>query len=141
MVWGCITSHGTGCLHRITGNRNAARLAQIYEESLLGTFDDHWMSTSDVIFQEDNDSKHKSRVAQRWRAENDITRLEWPSISPDLNPIENVWDELDCRVHLRCVQPCTCDQLWAALEEEWNSLDMDYIHALYRSMPVALLPA
>jgi len=72
---------------------------------------------------------------QRWRAENDITRLEWPSISPDLNPIENVWDELDRRVRSRRVQPRTCDKLWAALEEVWNSLDMDYIRALYTSMP------
>ena len=134
MVWGCITARGTGRLHRIVGNLNAAGLCDIYQESLLGTFDDYWMTINNVIFQEDNDSKHTSRLAREWRATNDVTRLNWPANSPDLNPIENTWNEVDCRMRMRSRQPHTLDELWLALPEEWKSLDFRYIRNLYTSM-------
>jgi len=134
MVWGCIMAQGTSRLHRITGNLNAAGLCNIYEESLLGTLDDHWMSTAEVIFQEDNDSKHTSHLARQWHSKNDITRLNWPAISPDLNIIENVWHKLDRCVRMREVQPRSLDDLWAALQEEWAALDYGYIRNLYTSL-------
>ena len=46
--------------------------------------------TADWIFQEDNDPKHRSRLCTAWKTENAITTLDWPSQSPDANPIENV---------------------------------------------------
>ena len=46
--------------------------------------------TADWILQEDNDQKHRSRLCTAWKTENGITTLDWPSQSPDANPIENV---------------------------------------------------
>jgi len=135
MVWGCITAQGTGRLHRVVGNLNAAGLTEIYDESLLGTLRDYGMSLDDVIFQEDNDRKHTSKLATAWRAENNVTRLDWPSSSPDLNPIENAWHVLDLRVRARNPLPRNADQMWTALQEEWARLDFSYIRRLYRSMP------
>ena len=135
MVWGALTARGTGHLYRIEGNLNAVGLCQIYDRAFLGTLADHWLTVDDVILQQDNDSKHTSKLARRWREENDVSLLPWPACSPDLNMIENAWQELDRRVRARNPLPSHADQMWAALQEEWSRLDITYIRSLFESMP------
>jgi transposase len=43
------------------------------------------------ILQSTNDPKHRSKIAKKWKEENSIEILSWLLISPDQNPIENVW--------------------------------------------------
>ena len=49
-------------------------------------------------FQQGNDPKHTSKTAKNWFTPNKVCIMDRPSQSSDLNPIENVWEELDCQV-------------------------------------------
>ena len=65
---------------------------------------------------------------------NNIAPLAWPPYSPDLTPIEHMWDELDRRVRKRRNPPATLAQLRNALIDEWNNIPMRTVNALVNSI-------
>ena len=65
----------------------------------------------------DNDPKHTSKVVAKWLKDNKVKVLEWPSQSPDRNPIEYLWAELKKRVQAR--RPSNLTQLHRLCQEEW----------------------
>ncbi|KAE9385576.1 hypothetical protein BT96DRAFT_840548, partial [Gymnopus androsaceus JB14] len=65
--------------------------------------------------------------------------LMWPTSLPDLSPIENAWDYLEMQVKKQQQQPKNTDELWAALEEEWNWPSFSkYVKRLYESVPACM---
>ena len=59
--------------------------------------------------------------------------MEWPAQSPDLNPIEVVWDELDRRVKAK--QPTSATHLWELLQQWWEELSEQYLISIVQRMP------
>jgi len=59
----------------------------------------------------------------------------WPSNSPDLNPIENLWHILRSNICKRKPQPKSHKDLIVALQEEWEKLDIEKVNRLIESMP------
>ncbi|EFO91899.1 hypothetical protein CRE_12286 [Caenorhabditis remanei] len=87
------------------------------------------------VFQQDNASIHKSISTQNWLKAQKITDLEWPAVSPDLNPIENLWGLLVRRVYKHGRQFNTIQELKDAVETEWNAITAAELRALVASMP------
>jgi hypothetical protein len=135
MVWGCIIRLGFGWLVCIEGTMDAGLYCEVLEKGLLGTLSGLGLDLNNMIFQQDNDLKHTSRVARAWIAENLGEILPWPASSPDLNIIENAWHMLDTHVHRHNPLPRTIDQLWEALQQEWGNLGKEYLDHLYASIP------
>ena len=59
--------------------------------------------------------------------------MEWPSYSPDLNPLENVWGYLKKEIAKKRIR--TLVELEEALQELWNTLSNEYLRALISSVP------
>lgn len=133
-VWGCFCTQGFGVLHVFSGILNAERMLQIYKKALLKSTK-KWFGeeNDDWILQEDNDPKHRSRLCSQWKEENGITVLQWPSQSPDANPIENVWSAMKHKLQGKRV--FTIQQLTRHLREIWKSLPCTLAENLVKSMP------
>ena len=87
-----------------------------------------------LILLQDNARPHVARVCQDFLANNNIAPLAWPPYSPDLTPIEHMWDKLDRRVRKRRNRPATLAQLRNALIDEWNNIPMRTVNALVNSI-------
>ncbi|GFT66407.1 transposable element Tcb1 transposase [Trichonephila clavipes] len=59
-----------------------------------------------------------------------IARMAWPAYSPDLNPIENLWEALGLAVSSRFPPPATLIELETALQEEWRLLNSAVVDLL-----------
>ena len=69
------------------------------------------------VFQHDHETKHTGQATKKWLRKKHLKVLEWPSQSPDLNPIENLWREL--KVHVAQRQPQSITALEEICMEEW----------------------
>jgi len=83
-------------------------------------------------FQHDNDPKHTSRVCQTFLNENFPEVLDWPSNSPDLNPIENLWAIVKRSVEMR--MPQNLSELEQYMIEEWDKIPNNVLINLVTSM-------
>lgn len=131
MVWGCFSRDCVGPLHRINGIMDRF----VYEEILNQHMIQHGRRKMPRgwIFQQDNDPKHTSNHIKEFFRKKKIRVLEWPSQSPDLNPIEHLWEELDRRI--RIVNYTKPDDLFIALEREWKNLPIETLMKVVDSMP------
>jgi len=83
-------------------------------------------------FQQDNDPKHTSRLAQTFLSENVPNLMDWPANSPDLNPIENLWNIVKRNVEKR--MPQIQKDLTDFMKEEWDAIPENVLINLVKSM-------
>ena len=130
MIWGSFSFSGLNELKIITGYMNSAKYIEILNECILPIFE----NDKNAIYQDDNAPCHTSKMLKQWYRTNKITKLDWPSNSPDLNPIENLWHFMKRRIIKRT--PRTKSQLEAAIIDVWKKeIPIEYLQRLIESMP------
>ncbi|GFV61971.1 transposable element Tcb2 transposase [Trichonephila clavipes] len=86
------------------------------------------------LFMDDNAPCHRTVAAKQLLESEDIERMDWPARSPDLNPIEHVWDFLGRRLAARTLPPVTIRELRLALQDEWAAMPQQLIDTLILSL-------
>jgi transposase len=135
MMWGCMTAKGVGFACRIDGNMDAEVYVNILDEYLLQTIKYYKLDRNHIIFQQDNDPKHTSRIARNWLDDHSIEVLEWPPQSPDLSPIEHLFQHLKNKLADYKTEPNGILELWERAEVEWDQITADICVNLIDSMP------
>ncbi|KFM73863.1 Transposable element Tc3 transposase, partial [Stegodyphus mimosarum] len=85
-------------------------------------------------FMDDNAPCHRAVLVDDFIETGNIQRMSWPANSPDLNPIEHVWDMLGRQIAAHSHPPSSVTELKITLQEAWNRLSPQLIHHLIASM-------
>ncbi|GFS85570.1 DDE_3 domain-containing protein [Trichonephila clavipes] len=126
MVWGGIAYDSRSPLIGVRGTLTGQRYVDDILRPHVGPFL-NWLTGA--IFQQDNARPHTARVAQDFLRH--FQTLPWPARSPDLSPVEHVWDQLK-----RQMPSChSVHDLELALKDLRAHLPQDNIRCLINSMP------
>ncbi|GFV70726.1 transposable element Tcb2 transposase [Trichonephila clavipes] len=134
LVYGGISIDGCTDLYII---RDGPLTARRYRDEILRPIVVPYAAAigDDFILMDDNCRPHRANLVEDFLFEEGIVRMEWPACSPDMNPIEHVWDALGRRVAGRQPPPQTLQELERALLEEWDRIPQLVINNLIDSMP------
>ncbi|GFY03246.1 transposable element Tcb1 transposase [Trichonephila clavipes] len=132
MVWGAIAYHGRSQLLRIVGNLNSTR----YINEVLQSQDIPFLQgLPGAVFQQDNARPHVAKTVKSYLDSQQVQLLPWPAYSPDMSPIEHVWDIVGGRLDRDLRPVVSTDELWLHIQTIWNTIPQADIQNLFNSMP------
>lgn len=139
MFWGCFAGSRKGpCLlwEKDWGKLNS----ESYCERIVPLIEQEVSERSWLILMQDNAPPHSASQTTQKLKEKNITSMVWPAFSPDLNPIEAVWNTMKNYIQykypdLGSGKVRTLDQLRVIVREAWDSISTDELRSLILSMP------
>ena len=131
-MWRAISATGKSQLVVIQGNLTANRYIEIcLRQQLIPFYNQH---NQQMLFQHDNARPHTANMTRNFLTQNNINTLPWPALSPDLNPIEQLWDRIDRDIRNQVRKPRTIQELTNAVQNAWNAVHQMDIRRLVLSM-------
>ena len=132
MVWGCMAARGVGRLHIVEGMVNADTYMNVLQTCMIPSAKQFFQGS--FLFQYGNAPCHRAKVVAAWMKPNNMTTIDWPAQSPDLNPIENLWHKIAVEISKR--RPVSKKELIESLIAAWNRIvTIDHLTRLVHSMP------
>lgn len=120
--WGWISCAGPGVLVRLNGRFNSAQYIDILETAGVPSIETIFGATGNVAYMHDNSPVHTARAVRCYLESLEFDSiLNWPALSPDLNPIENIWAKVT-RGWPTIVEDRQ-NQLERLIQERWLSLE------------------
>ena len=93
MVRGALSDDHMIQLKVVTGTLRAQKYhGEILESNVRSPLD--WLDGQNMVLRDDIARLHCIRIIEEYKNQQNIASLPWPSLLPDLNPLENVWDKL-----------------------------------------------
>lgn len=132
MVWGCMSANGVGNLHFIDTIMTKVDYMNILQTNLGPSIEKLGLKDG-YMFQQDQDPKHTSYLVREWLLYHVPKQLHTPPQSPDLNPIENLWQELERKIRQHYISSKAT--LKTVLLQEWGKISQDTTRKLIESMP------
>lgn len=134
MVWGGFSHDHKLPLQIVRGNMNSFR----YRDEILDTvvrphFQAH--AHERPILMDDNAPAHRAGRIDQYKATHNIVSLDWPALSPDLNPVEHIWDWLQRAMNAQQPPVNNLADVQQAVMRHWARIPVNYMENLVRSMP------
>ena len=132
MVWGGFSLHHRTPLHIVNGRLTGVA----YRDTILRPLVLPALQAvgNGAIFQDDNAPCHRAAVVNAFLQQQGVNRMDWPARSPDLNPIEHLWDVLGRRVRALNPPAVTLQELSQQLQQEWLAIPQHTLRRLVDSM-------
>ena len=137
MVWAGISFNGCTDIAYISTRENSINYIETLERFMIPQF--YEFCGLNGVFQQDNAAIHSSNLTRTWFSDKGINLMAWPSRSPDLNPIENIWADLSRLVYRNGRQFNSVSDLKHAIDECWSSIEPDRIQNVIMSMKDRLI--
>lgn len=135
MIWGCMTWQGVGNVVQIEGKMDQHLYRDILAEDLVESVADWGLKVGDVVFQQDGDPKHTARIPMKWLEDHGYTILLWPAQSPDLNPIEHLWQHVKRKLAEYETPSAGIIEHWERIQKVWLEIPASVCQNLIASMP------
>jgi len=117
------------------GRGNGVTAARYIQQVLEPAVVPHIRRHPNLTLQQDNARPHTARLTTGNLQQQGIRLMGWPSMSPDLNPIEHLWDHIQREIDATLPRPTTAQELEQAFVQAWGNVNVRLVNRLIRSMP------
>ena len=83
---------------------------------------------------DDNARPHRARIVRQFLQQEAVQTIPWPAMSPDMNPLEHVWDFIGRQINQRNPKCQNSDELRTAILHEWQQFPQERLRRLVGSM-------